>query len=123
MRPELHDLETVAIGVVTPAEADAAIGEGNEPIVGEGDAMGVAAVARECEPNGPLDCEVIQRYAHFLPSASRPARARSSGVIATRNSTSALKVRNHGSANVGIFDGSSRFTIMVAPRCPLRSVK
>src|SRR6266545_3170690 len=73
--------------------------------------------------SGLVEREVSQPYAHFFPSASRPARARSSGVIATRNSTSASKVRNHGSANAGIFDASSRFTIMIAPRCPSRSVK
>jgi hypothetical protein len=44
---EVHDLDAVAVGVVPPAEADATVGEGEEPVVGEGDAMGVAAEVGE----------------------------------------------------------------------------
>ena len=55
-------------------------------------------------------------YAHFFPISSRPALLRSSEVMTTLNSTFALKVRNHGSARLGIFDGSDISTIMTAPR-------
>ena len=65
----------------------------------------------------------VRAYAHFFPSESRPARPRSSGVIATRNSTSALNVRNHGSASTGTSDGSFTFTTKVPPRLPWRSEK
>ena len=44
---ELHDLDAVAVGIVAPAEADAALGEGDEPIVGERDPMGVATEVGE----------------------------------------------------------------------------
>jgi hypothetical protein len=40
-----------------------------------------------------------------------------------RNSTLALKARNHGSETAGIFDGSARSKIRIAPLCPFRSVK
>src|SRR6266511_141877 len=40
---ELHDLHSVAVSRVPPAEADAAISEGEEAVVGERDAVGVAA--------------------------------------------------------------------------------
>jgi hypothetical protein len=62
-------------------------------------------------------------YFHFEPSVSSPAFLRSSATITTRNSQSALNVRNHGSANFGICDGSSRFTTRIAPRVPFCSVK
>src|SRR5271165_2024546 len=62
-------------------------------------------------------------YAHFFPNASRFERPRSSGVMATRNSTFALKVRNQGSARAGMPEGSSRFTTRVPPRCPSCSQK
>jgi hypothetical protein len=60
--------------------------------------------------------ELKSDYAHFFPISSRPAFLRSSGVMTTLNSTFALKVRNQGSARVGIFDGSDISTIMTAPR-------
>src|SRR3989442_13767190 len=44
---EVHDLQAVAVGVVTPPEADAAVGDGDEAVVGERDAVGVAAEIRE----------------------------------------------------------------------------
>lgn len=53
---------------------------------------------------------------HVLPSSSSPAFLRSSGVMASRNLTSAWNVRNHGSANAGIFDGSGKATMRTAPR-------
>ena len=62
-------------------------------------------------------------YAHCLPNASRLERPRSSGVIATRNSTFALKVRNQGSARAGMPEGSSRLTTRVPPRGQLCSQK
>jgi hypothetical protein len=40
---EGHDLHAVPVGVVAPAKPDGAIGDGDEPIVGERDAVGVAA--------------------------------------------------------------------------------
>ena len=40
---EVHDLDAVAVGVVAPAEADTAIGDGDEPLVGDGDTVRVAA--------------------------------------------------------------------------------
>src|SRR5437763_16965140 len=49
-------------------------------------------------------------YPHRFPSSSSPARPSSSGVIATLNWQSAWKVRNHGSARLGILLGSSRLT-------------
>src|SRR5271167_3368900 len=55
-------------------------------------------------------------YAHFLLSSSKPALARSSGVITMWSSQSALKLRNQGSANDGTSDGSSTSMIMMAPR-------
>ena len=38
-----HDLDAIAVGVVLPAEVDDAVGVADEPVVGEGDAVGVAA--------------------------------------------------------------------------------
>jgi hypothetical protein len=49
-------------------------------------------------------------YAHFVPSDTKSARARSSGVIATRNSTSALNMGNQGSASLGTSEGSLTLT-------------
>jgi hypothetical protein len=40
---EFHHLPAVPVGVVAPAEADATIAEGERPVVGERDAVGVAA--------------------------------------------------------------------------------
>ena len=37
-----HDLLLAAVGIVSPAEGDAIVFEGHEPMVGNGDAMGVA---------------------------------------------------------------------------------
>jgi hypothetical protein len=37
-----HDLLLAAVSIVSPAEGDAIVFEGNEPIVGNGDAMGVS---------------------------------------------------------------------------------
>ncbi len=37
-----HDLLLAAVSIVSPAEGDAIVFEGNEPMVGNGDAMGVA---------------------------------------------------------------------------------
>src|SRR5207248_1581940 len=62
-------------------------------------------------------------YPHFIPSSSRPARRRSSGVITTLNWQSASKVRKNGSARLGIRLGSSRSTTRIPPRCPSMSVK
>jgi len=44
---ERHDFHAVAVGRVAPAEADAIVGEGEEPVVGERDAVGVAAEVGE----------------------------------------------------------------------------
>jgi hypothetical protein len=44
---EVHDLHVVPVGVVAPAEADAAIGDGDEPVIGERDAVGGAAEVGE----------------------------------------------------------------------------
>jgi hypothetical protein len=44
---EAHDALPVAVGGVTPAEADLAFGEGDEPAVGDADAMGVGAEIAE----------------------------------------------------------------------------
>src|SRR5208337_334676 len=66
---------------------------------------------------------LFARYRHFLPSSSRPAFARSSGVIAGWNEQAALNSRNQGSAYFGISDESFRLTIMIAPRWPSYSVK
>ena len=52
---------------------------------------------------------------HFFPNASRLARERSSGVMAIRNSTSALNVRNNGSASAGTSDGLLTLTTKVPP--------
>src|SRR5512139_2159945 len=62
-------------------------------------------------------------FGHFFPTSASPAFLRSSGVMTIRNSTSALKARNHGSATEGIFDGSARSKIRIPPRCPFLSVK
>ena len=40
---ELHDLHTVAVGVVAPAQADATVADGEQAVVGERNAVGVAA--------------------------------------------------------------------------------
>ena len=37
-----HDLLLAAVSIVSPAEGDAIVFEGHEPMVGDGDAMGVA---------------------------------------------------------------------------------
>jgi len=37
-----HNLLLAAMGVVSPAEGDAIVLEGHEPMVGDGDAMGIA---------------------------------------------------------------------------------
>jgi hypothetical protein len=47
-------------------------------------------------------------YLHFLPSSSRPAFCRSSGVMVGRNSTSALKRRKNGSAVASALQGFRR---------------
>lgn len=52
----------------------------------------------------------LNSYFHFDPRFSNPAFFRSSGAITTRNSQSALNIRNHGSTSAGISDGSSRLT-------------
>ena len=38
-----HQPLLVAVSGVAPAEGDVAVGESNEPVVGDGDAMGVGA--------------------------------------------------------------------------------
>ena len=38
-----HELLLVAMSGVSPAEGDVVIGESNQPVVGDGDAMGVSA--------------------------------------------------------------------------------
>ena len=40
---QTHDALLVAVRGVSPAEADLAVGEGNQPAVGDADAMGVSA--------------------------------------------------------------------------------
>src|SRR6202522_3881095 len=47
----------------------------------------------------------------------------SSNFIAIRNSTSALKVKNQGSANIGTSEASFRLTTKVPPRLPWCSEK
>ncbi len=42
---EVHDLHAIAIGVVAPPKVDAAVGDGEQPVVGERDAVGVALYA------------------------------------------------------------------------------
>jgi hypothetical protein len=44
---EVHDLHAVAVGVVAPAEADPAVSQREEPVVGERDAVGVATEVGE----------------------------------------------------------------------------
>ena len=44
---EVHDLHAIAIGVVAPPKVDAAVGDGEQPVVGERDAVGVAAEVGE----------------------------------------------------------------------------
>jgi hypothetical protein len=44
---EVHDLHPIAVGVVPPAKPDAAVGQGEEAVVGEGDAVGIAAEVGE----------------------------------------------------------------------------
>ena len=44
---EVHDLHAIGIGVVAPAKADATLGEGEQALVGDGDAVGVAAEVGE----------------------------------------------------------------------------
>ena len=61
--------------------------------------------------------------AQSLPSLSSFARARSSGLMATRNSTSASNVRYQGSANDGTSEASFKSTTSTPPRWPLISVK
>ena len=39
---EVQDLDPIAVGVVAPAKADVSVGEVDQTVVGEGDAMGVA---------------------------------------------------------------------------------
>src|ERR1700730_851669 len=79
--------------------------------------MRSGAPAREIAVTDTILCvDLKSDYAHFFPISSRPAFLRSSEVMTTLNSTFALKVRNHGSARVGIFDGSDISTIMTAPR-------
>jgi hypothetical protein len=39
---ECHDLLPIAISIVAPAKVDVTVGEADETVVGEGDAMGVA---------------------------------------------------------------------------------
>ena len=51
-----HEPLLVAVGGVAPAEGDVAVGESNQPAVGDGDAMGVGA-------------EIAQ---HMFRSAERP---------------------------------------------------
>lgn len=40
---ETHQLLPVAVGGIPPAEGDLAVGEGNQPLVGDRDAVGVTA--------------------------------------------------------------------------------
>jgi hypothetical protein len=44
---ELHDLHAVPVGVIPPSEADAAVDDGAQPVVGERDAVGIAAEGGE----------------------------------------------------------------------------
>ncbi len=44
---EAHDFEAVAVGVVPPAKLDLPILPGDEPVIGQGDAVGVAAQVGE----------------------------------------------------------------------------
>src|SRR6058998_3656684 len=44
---EVHDLHAIAIGVVAPPKVDAAVGDGEQPVVGERDAVGVVAEVGE----------------------------------------------------------------------------
>ncbi len=46
-RLQLHHLDAIAVGVVLPAEAEAAVVEAENTLVGEGDAVGIAAQVLE----------------------------------------------------------------------------
>src|SRR4030042_4796799 len=57
-------------------------------------------------------------YTHFFASLPRPAFPSSSGDITMWNSTSALNIKNHGSAILGTTEGSATSAIMITPRRP-----
>jgi hypothetical protein len=63
---ELNNLHAVAIGVVAPAEADAAVGEGDEALIGERDTVGVL-------PYG-LGSEAVRAGPRGRPAAAAGAR-------------------------------------------------
>ncbi len=44
---EVHDFYAVAVGIVAPAKADVAVGDGDEPLIGDRDAVGVTAKVGE----------------------------------------------------------------------------
>jgi hypothetical protein len=44
---ERHHSLVISVGIVSPAEGDLMVGEGNETVVGEGDAVGVAGEVAE----------------------------------------------------------------------------
>ena len=46
-RVERHDLRPAVMAIVPPAEADAIVGHADQPGIGDGDAMGVAAEIRQ----------------------------------------------------------------------------
>ena len=44
---ERHHSLVISVGIIFPAEGDLIVGEGNEAMVGDGDAMGVASEIAE----------------------------------------------------------------------------
>jgi len=55
-----HDLLLAAVSIVSPAEGDAAVFKGHEPMVGDGDAMGVTGQVVEnmfCAAEGWLSVD------------------------------------------------------------------
>ena len=57
VRVERHDLRLAAVAIISPAERDAIVVHADQPGIGDGDAMGVAAEIGEHllgPPNGGL---------------------------------------------------------------------
>src|SRR5438876_105416 len=72
---EVHDLPTVAVGVVPPAEVDAAVGDRAEAVVGDGDAVRVAAEIRE-HMVGPGEGRLAVDDPGLLAQRGEPRRER-----------------------------------------------
>ena len=73
---EVQDLDPIAVGVVAPAKADVSVGEVDQTVVGEGDAMGVATeIGEHMLGSGKRRVCCFDRSGFYSKSMSAPKAA------------------------------------------------